>query len=308
MQISVQTGGILTKIGEERCYEAIAKSGITAIDWNIDRDLPSQMVKDLNYKGISVFERSFEEVLAHHEAELAIIRKNGLTITQAHTPFPAYLPGHPELLDFMIGVYKNCIRLCDYAGCKNLIVHGISLMEADTGNTPETIEAMNWRLYEALIPTLQECDVVVCLENLFTRRPAILEGVCSDAHEAVRFIDALNEKAGKEAFGFCLDTGHLQLINKNIRTYIPILGKRIKALHLHDNDGRDDLHRLPLTGTVNWQVLCDSLRAVGYDGDLSFETFRQNRMALDFDEELLLPFLEVTRKIGEAMARKIREE
>jgi hypothetical protein len=121
MQISVQTGGILTKIGEERCYEAIAKSGITAIDWNIDRDLPSQTVKDLNYLGISVFERSFEEVLAHHEAELAIIRKNGLTITQAHTPFPAYLPGHPELLDFMIGVYKNCIRLCDYAGCKNLI-------------------------------------------------------------------------------------------------------------------------------------------------------------------------------------------
>jgi len=306
MQISMMTGGLASRVGEERCYEAIRKAGFTAIDWNIERNLPSPAIKELKYRGISVFERSFEEVLAHHEKELAIIRKNGLTITQAHAPFPAYLPGHPELLDFMIGVYKNCIRLCDYAGCKNLIVHGISLMESDTGNTPETIEAMNWRLYESLIPTLQECDVVVCLENLFSRRPALLEGVCSDAHEAVRYIDTLNEKAGKEAFGFCLDTGHLQVLNKNIRTFIPVLGHRIKALHLHDNDGVGDLHMLPLTGTVNWQVLCDSLRDIGYRGDLSFETHSQNKAAMAFDEELLLPFLELTRKIGESIAKKLQ--
>lgn len=306
MRISVQTGGILSRIGDKRGYAAIRAAGITAIDWNIDRDLGSKYVMQLDYKGRSVFERSFEEVVAHHEPELALIRKNGLSIAQAHAPFPAYLPGHPELLEFMIGVYKNCIRLCHYAGCPYLVIHGISLMEADEGNTPETIEAMNWHLYESLIPTLQECDVVVCLENLFTRRPAILEGVCSDAHEAVHFIDTLNEKAGKEAFAFCLDTGHLQLLNKNLRTFIPILGKRIKALHLHDNDGRDDQHRLPLTGTINWQALCSSLRDVGYDGDLSFETFRQNRMALDFDEDLLLPFLELTRLIGESMAKKIQ--
>ena len=306
MQISVQTGGIVTRLGEERCYETIAKAGFTAIDWNIDRNLPSTAVKVLKHEGISVFERSFDEVLAHHEAELAIIRKNGLAITQAHAPFPAYLPGHPELLDFMIGVYKNCIRLCHAAGCKNLVIHGISLMEQDGTNTSETIETMNWRLYESLIPTLQECDVVVCLENLFTRRPAILEGNCSDAHEAVYYIDKLNEKAGKEAFGFCLDIGHLQILNKNIRTFIPTLGKRIKALHLHDNDGEGDLHMLPLTGTVNWQVLCDCLKEIGYRGDLSFETFAQNKAALIFDEELLLPFLELTRRIGESMAKKIQ--
>ena len=306
MQISVQTGGIVTRLGEERCYEAIAMSGITAIDWNIDRNLPSPAIKELRHEGISVFERSFEEVLAHHEAEIAIIRKYGLTITQAHAPFPAYLPGHPELLDFMIGVYKNCIRLCHAAGCKNLIIHSISLMEQDETNTPETIEAMNYRLYESLIPTLQECDVVVCLENLFTRRPAIVEGVCSDPHEAVRYIDTLNEKAGKEAFGFCLDIGHLQLLAKNMRTFIPVLGKRIKVLHIHDNDGSRDQHMLPLTGTTNWPVFCDCLKQIGYDGDLSFETYAQNKNAVAFDQDLLLPFLELTRMIGEAMAKKIQ--
>lgn len=307
MDICVQSGGMITRISEEKTYAAIRQAGFTAIDWNIDRDLKSDLIKKLDYTGKSVFERPFEEVLKHHEKELAIIRENGLTISQAHAPFPAYVPGHPEVLEFMIGVYKNAIRLCHHAGCKYLVIHGISLQEDDKTNTPESIEALNWHLYESLIPTLLECDVVVCLENLFTRRPAPVEGICSDPHEAVRYIDGLNEKAGKEVFGFLLDIGHLQLANKNMRTFLPIIGKRLKALHLHDNDGRDDLHRAPLTGTVNWQVLCDCLKEIGYEGDLSFETFMQARIALSFDEDLLVPWLTLIRQIGESMRKKILE-
>ena len=306
MRICVQTGGIVPQLGNEKGYELIAKAGFNAIDWNLDRDLPVDATKTLRYEGISILERPFEEVKAYYAPELEIIRKNGLTIAQAHAPFHAYIPGHPELLEFMIGIYKTCIRLCDWAGCKALVIHGISLREDDPTNTPETIEALNWHLYEALIPTLLECNVTVCLENLFTHRPVPVEGVCADPHEAANCIDRLNEKAGKEAFAFCLDVGHLQILNKNLRTYIPVLGKRVKLLHLHDNDGREDLHMLPLTGTVNWQVLCDCLRDIGYTGDINFETWAQNDVVRKFDEELLLPFLSLTRKIGEAMAKRLQ--
>jgi len=307
MNICVQSGGMITRISEEKTYAAIRQAGFTAIDWNIDRDLKPDLIKKLDYAGKSVFERPFEEVRKHHEKELSIIRENGLTISQAHAPFPAYVPGHPEVLEFMIGVYKNAIRLCDYAGCKYLVIHGISLQEDDKTNTPESIEALNWHLYESLIPTLLECDVVVCLENLFTRRPAPMEGICSDPHEAVRYIDGLNKKAGKEVFGFLLDIGHLQLVNKNMRTFLPIIGKRLKALHLHDNDGSDDQHMAPMTGKINWQLLCDCLKEVGYTGDLSFETFKQARVAMDFDMDLLVPWLTLIRQIGESMRKKILE-
>ena len=305
MQISVQNGGIIEHIGAENCYAAIREAGFSAIDWNLDHALTHLQIKGLEYAGVSIFERPMDEVLAHYEPELALIRKNGLTITQAHAPFPAYIPGHPEVLEFMIGIYENCIRLCHHAGCKNLVIHSISLAESDEFNTQETIDALNWRLYTALIPTLLECDVMVCLENLFTRRPQITEGVCSDPHEAVRLIDALNEKAGRAVFGFCLDVGHLNILGKNLRTYIPVLGKRIKVLHLHDNDGRDDLHLAPMTGTVNWTVLCNCLKEIGYEGDLSFETFMQTRIAHRFGEDLVLPWLILIRQIGESFRNKI---
>jgi sugar phosphate isomerase/epimerase len=306
MKISVQNGGIIEHIGAEKCYAAIRDAGFTAIDWNLDHGLPSADIKGLTYENVSIFQRPIAEVIAHYTPELEIMRKNGLTVTQAHAPFPAYVPGHPEVLEFMIGIYKSCIRLCHHAGCRNLVVHGISLEETDFTNTPDSIAAMNQHLYESLIPTLLECDVIVCLENLFTKRATVVEGACSDAQEAAGFIDALNAKAGREVFGFCLDVGHLQLLSKNLRTYIPVLGKRIKALHIHDNDGLADLHLAPMTGTVNWVVFCDCLKQIGYDGDLSFETFRQTRLAWKFDEELIAPWLNLIRATGESFRKRIQ--
>lgn len=305
MNICVQNGGIIEHIGAEKCYALIEQAGFRGIDWNLDHAISGTAIRSLQYEGSCILEQPLETVIAHYAPEVDLIRRHGLTISQAHAPFPAYVPGHPEVLEYMIGIYRRTIELCDWAGCKNLVIHGISLANGDRENTPETIERLNLRLYEALIPTLLKCDVTVCLENLFSSDGGPVEGVCSDPHEAVRYIDALNEKAGREVFGFCLDVGHLQLLGKNFRSFIPILGKRIKALHIHDNDGRADSHMAPLTGKVNWKLLCDSLREAGYQGDLSFETFMQSRAALFFDEELLLPWLTLIRRMGESFRRHI---
>ena len=88
-------------------------------------------------------------------------------------------------------------------------------------------------------------------------------------------IDELNEKAGREAFGFCLDTGHMLLVGKRFETFVPILGSRLKTLHLHDNDGVLDRHLAPFAGQLNWEDFINSMRDVGYKGDLSFETCAQ---------------------------------
>lgn len=310
MRIGVQTGGVTDVIGQAAGYAAIAQAGFTAIDWNIDHALFGhvllEMAKTGDFTGKCIFERPLEEVIAHYAEELALIRKNGLSIAQAHAPFPAYFPGHPEVLEYMIGIYCRAIELCDYAGCPNLVIHGISLADSDRGNTPADIERLNWHLYESLIPTLLRCNVTVCLENLFTWDTNAVEGVCSDIHEAIAFVDGLNEKAGREVFGFCVDTGHLHLLRKNFRTFIPALGKRIKALHIHDNNGSSDQHMAPFTGTIPWAALCDALKEAGYEGDLGFETFNQVCIAQGFDRELLIPWLNVICRTGEAFRKRIQ--
>jgi len=306
MKISVQDAGTCDCLGMEQGYAAIKSAGFDAIDWNIDHALPTEKIKALQY-GNCIFEQPLEEILKYYEEELAIIRKNGLEITQCHAPFPAYIPGHPELLEYMIGIYKGCIRFCNAVGIPRIVIHGISLQHEDCQNTPATIDALNHQLYESLISTLQECTkVTVCLENLCTRsNGVVIEGVCSDPHYACGLIDSLNEKAGREAFGLCLDVGHLQLVMKNIRTYAPILGHRIKCLHIHDNDASIDRHIAPFGGTTNWGHVCQSLRQIGYRGDLSFETFQQTRRSGAFDKDLVQPWLNLIYATGAVFRKHI---
>ena len=305
MKISVQSAGVVDYVGYEKGYEMIRKAGFTAIDWNaLDHALKPAQIREFRYAG-NIYERPIEEVYAHFAAEVAEIRKNGLTITQGHAPFPAYVPGHPELLDYMIEVYKKVILLCDHYACKNLVIHGISLAITDKENTPDTVKQLNMKLYSSLIPTLLKCNVTVCLENLFTWDGCACHAVCSDPQEAVAYIDELNALAGKEVFGFCLDTGHAALLGRDFRCIVPVLGKRIKCLHVHDNDGRVDRHLAPMTGKLNWNYFCDSLRDIGYDCDLNFETFAQTTKAYEFSEQLLMPWLQLLASIGLAFRDRI---
>lgn len=308
MRISVQDAGTCDTLGLEQGYAAIAKAGFNAIDWNIDHGLPAAHIRTLQYRG-NIFEQPLEAVLAHYEPELAIIRKNGLAITQCHAPFPAYLPGHPEVLDYMLGIYARCIEFCSAVGIPRMVIHGISLQQDDYENTPESIDQLNHRLYEGLIPTLQRCPgVTICLENLCTWVNGIAtEGICFDPHCAAALIDELNEKAGKEAFGLCLDVGHMQLVMKDIRSYAPVLGKRIKCLHIHDNDAHGDRHFVPFAGTTNWDHVCAALKAIGYDGDLSFETFQQTRRSGAFDKALVQPWLNMICATGVSFRKRILE-
>ena len=308
MKISIQDAGTCDSLGIEAGYAAIAAAGFDAIDWNLDHALPANKIRALQLGGC-IFERSTSEILEHYADELAVIRKNKLTITQCHAPFPAYIPGHPEVLDYMLRVYEGCIRFCHAVGIPRMVVHGISLQHDDFGNDPQSIAELNIRLYESMIPALREAkDVTVCLENLCTWVDGVAtEGICFDPHETCAMIDSLNAKAGMDVFGLCMDVGHMQLVMKNIRTYAPILARHIKCLHIHDNDARADRHLAPFTGITNWRHVCDTLAEIGYRGDLSFETVQQTRKTAKFDRDLVQPWLNVIYAIGVAFRKKITE-
>ena len=197
------------------------------------------------------------------------------------------------------------IEFVDEVGCKRLVVHGISALGDDNNMSLDDVRAMNIRFYGSMIPTLLEHDVIVCMENLCSRKYRAtdrFEGCCSNPDDAIDLIDTLNEMAGREVFGLCFDSGHLNLLHSDPRRYIAKLGHRIKALHLHDNSGKDDDHTAPFTGTINWKFLCDALHDVGYSGDLSFETFIQTERALAFSEKLVLPWLILINTCGRAFA------
>ena len=306
MKICVQTGDVVDDIGLEEGYSLIKKAGFEGIDWNLDHAWNPSDVRKGIYGGNCIFEKPLDEVILHYDNELEIIKRNKLGISQAHAPFPCWVRDYPEFMDYAVEIYKRNIEYCDYIGCPLLVIHGVSYSLADDVNSSEDIYALNKKLYTSLIPTLLESNVTVCLENLFVTFNGVnYQGCCSDAFRAADFIDTLNEKAGREVFGLCLDTGHANLLHHDMRVIIPAYGKRIKCLHIHDNNGAKDQHRAPITGTIDWNHFCSSLKEIGYQGNLSFETFAQTNAALKFDKSMVLPWLKLICETGKVFRDKI---
>ena len=82
----------------------------------------------------------------------------------------------------------------------------------------------------------------------------------------------LVEMTGSERFGVCLDTGHLNLTDKDQTRFITTAGKRLHALHIANNDGTADQHGMPFArGNVNFYKVAEGLKEIGYDGLYSLE-------------------------------------
>jgi sugar phosphate isomerase/epimerase len=78
--------------------------------------------------------------------------------------------------------------------------------------------------------------------------------------------------AASPSLGFHLDAGHANLGTPN-RTpeLVDRFGDRLVHVHVHDNDGVDDLHLGLGAGTVPWPEVVGALKRAGYDATVTIE-------------------------------------
>ena len=311
MKISIQTQPMVDYFGIRDAYRMIREAGFEAVDWGLDRAWrTSAVIAAKEFRDLCIFEKDLDTCLAHYAEELDAMRENGLVITQVHAPCPAYhVDAQPGMTDYAIGILSNVIRFCQAVGCPRVVIHAVSSTARDY-ITREEVDRLNHYLFESLIPALQETDVVVCIENLpifatnLNNKDSYPGSFCKP-QGIVEFIDALNEKAGKECFGICLDSGHLHLTAIRPYKFIEGIGKRLRAFHLHDNMKKFDAHLMPYMGSVRWAEFLTSLRKIGYDGDINFETCGQIG-AHFLPKELIPVFLETTADIGRYFRSQIQ--
>lgn len=175
-----------------------------------------------------------------------------------------------DLEELLSEVVRESIKFCGKTGCRYLIVKPLFSWAGH-----ENVWEANKRFYADLIDTARDNNVIILLENQYCiLNGHIVRGICSDAHEAASWIDWLNNMAGEERFGFCMDTGVCNLCAQNMREFAVTLGNRIKAVCLRECDGYTVTAMLPFTcvnsgqSATNWLSLIRGLREIGFDGQL----------------------------------------
>jgi sugar phosphate isomerase/epimerase len=107
----------------------------------------------------------------------------------------------------------------------------------------------NWgERMPAVLDRARALGVRVALENVWEERPEVL----------ARLVEALPDGAA----AVCLDTGHINAFSRlPVKRWWDVLGDRVVALHLHDNDGLSDDHLPPGEGIFDFPALVGLLRS-----------------------------------------------
>ena len=137
----------------------------------------------------------------------------------------------------------------------------------------DALWTVNREYYLSLLDEARTHNVKILLKNMCRNVGGhLIRGVCSDAAEAVAWVDALNTEAGEARFGFCVDMGVCNVCGQDLNEYITPLGNRVKAVILQDGNGSEAQALLPFTAAykktlrTDWLGLIRGLRKIGFDG------------------------------------------
>ncbi len=204
---------------------------------------------------------------AEFEQKLKLIRENakesGIEIFQAHGPWRYPLQDttaeeRAKRFEEMVKALYGCALL----GCKYLVIHPLMPYGWQSDPEPEKLWEINLRFYTQLTQEARKSGTVLCLEN--TPMPALS---LARADEILKFVKEIDSPFMR----VCLDTGHCAVFGQPSDA-VRLLGKEyLCTLHVHDNNGREDLHWLPYTGVTDWGAFCHALRDIGFDGVMSIE-------------------------------------
>ncbi|MCQ2770747.1 MAG: sugar phosphate isomerase/epimerase, partial [Clostridia bacterium] len=303
MRVGIQTGGIISRFDIDKTFALIKEAGFDCVDYNLD--IYHKWDDIINARNVYPF-RTQDEWIDYINEIKAASNKYGVAIGQMHAPFPGFVKQSEEGTEMIQECIRMSVEACGLLGCSKLVVHPCFDGSARYPMPKEREVTENEKLYTSLIPLLKKYHVICCLENMWIQdweTKHIYFGCCSNVDEAISYIDHFNELAGEKCFGFCMDTGHLLLLGIDNYEFITKLGDRLVALHVHDNDGRSDGHTAPYIGVCNWERFINGLKAVNFNGDISFETASSLKRVPD---DLVASSISYVHNIGRYLERRIQ--
>lgn len=206
--------------------------------------------------------------------------RHGVFFNQAHAPFQMdmnkYLAGGDGEKDVLFRITRS-IEVAATVGAKIIIVHPVQCMDYNNYDHKEILE-INKQFYAKLAPTAKKHGIKIAIENMWRNNifnNNIITSVCSDPYELALYVDECNKT--ENCFVACLDIGHCTLTGVDPAKAIHVLGDRLQALHVHDNDFRHDTHSLPFLYNIDFEPIMQALKDIEYSGDFTLETDRYFR-------------------------------
>jgi len=184
----------------------------------------------------------------------ALVRDTGLILENIHAPFwnSNYLWAESKNDQSTIRQeLSNTLLFCDKHHIPIMVMH------LTAGNTPPPPNQIGLHLIRDLVQQAEDSGVTIALENSENYGNYHLEFIFSNIHS--------------HNLGFCYDSSH-DFIAKEFRSRsLEKWGALLMTTHLSDNNGINDDHLLPGSGTIDWQRVIEYFPKGSYQGTLMLE-------------------------------------
>ncbi len=240
----------------------------------------------------------FEQNAAGFERTLSGIRRDaqnaGIEIYQAHGPW-RWPPQdfEPEDRAERFEKMSRSILGCQILGCPNFIIHPIMPFGDWQDPEPEKLWEMNLEFFSRLCEVARAHDTVICFENMPMTALSL-----STPEQILRFVKEINSPYMR----VCLDTGHCAVFGLSPADAVRLLGKEyLRAMHVHDNDGRADRHMLPGEGVIDWEDFARALAEVDCACPVSLETAVSGKIPVAERAPAELALADIAKKLAGKM-------
>ena len=264
----------------EEGFKKMKSHGYDCVDYKVITNINSDLYKLSEEEFCKFFEKVRESA-----------EKYEIEIWQMHSLWPTVNSDKTETdrqktTEFFI----RQIEAAYYLGCKYFVLHPFLPFGNDVEGDYSFTFQVNVDLLKKLIPHAEKWDVTLCVENLPFRKNPISK--VSEVKRLVRTVDHPRVKV-------CLDTGHANIFSSDIASDVRLLGDDLATLHVHDNTGWCDAHKLPYCGTLRWDELLAALGEIGFDGCFNLETGISKNMPEPYREEMRVSLAKLARSMAE---------
>lgn len=242
---------------------------ISIYDW-FGYELPIEeryrLIKKAGFDGVMLWwSEGFGRGKYRSGARLA--REAGLTIENIHAPIEyqndlwlANLAG-----EALVNCYLECIEDCSNLEIPTIVIH---LPDEKHIHNPFAMDR-----FKHIVDRAEQRGVSLALENLWN---------------LTNLTHVLNEVDSPQV-GFCYDVSHHYRYYPEY-DFLSVYGERLKATHLHDNNGSYAQHGLPFDGTLDWAVIMRKIVEADYSGPTSIEAMNWDYLNLSVEEFLVRAF------------------
>lgn len=166
---------------------------------------------------------------------------NAGLLATIHGPFMDLNPGSTDESKRLLTVvrYRKVFKAVRILKPRGMVLHA-GFDERDRRCAPEVWITQSMKTWPEFARLAEEEGVIIALENIFDRDPAMLK--------------LLVEMIASPNVGICLDTGHLNVFaSARMEEWFNALGPYVRHLHIHDNHGDSDEHLPVGDGVIDFK-------------------------------------------------------